>query len=300
MPPLMQSHLPGWPVRRGKVRDVYDLGEKLLIVASDRLSAFDVVLPTPIPDKGVILTGLSNFWFRWLDGEVSHHLLASRVEDFPAELEPFAAQLRGRAVLVRKTKVIPVECVVRGYLAGGGWKEYQQSGTVSGVRLPVGLRLSEQLAEPIFTPSTKAATGHDESITWQQAAERVGRAVMEFVRAQSLRIYRRAAEMALARGIIIADTKFEWGLPPGAEQPILIDEVLTPDSSRFWPKDRYKPGVESASFDKQYVRNYLETLAWTKRPPGPALPPEVVENTRRRYIEAYERLSGLPFRSPEA
>ncbi len=289
---LFESHIPGIPVRRGKVRDVYDLGEQLLIVASDRISAFDVILPTPIPDKGKILTELSNFWFHYFSPHVRHHLLFERVAEFPRELAGYADQLDGRAVLVKKTRVIPIECVVRGYLAGGGWKEYKKSGTVSGVKLPAGLQLCSKLPQPIFTPSTKAEHGHDESISFEVGVQMVGAAIMKYIRDRSLELYRLAASYALQRGIIIADTKFEWGIVEGSKDPILIDEALTPDSSRFWPADDYVAGREQVSFDKQYVRNYLETLDWNKTPPGPELPETVVLNTRKKYMEACQRLAG--------
>jgi len=292
---LMESKLDNLPVRRGKVRDVYDLGEKLLIVASDRISAFDVVLPTPIPEKGMVLTALSNYWFSFFPRRVKHHLLATQIEDFPADLQAYRSQLAGRAVLVKKTRVIPIECIVRGYITGSGWKDYQKTGAICGVALPKGLKLSEKFPEPIFTPTTKAEKGHDESITFDQAAQQVGTDVMKFVRDHSIEIYKLASQEALKRGIIIADTKFEWGLAPGEPEPILIDEVLTPDSSRFWPLDQYQPGRDQPSFDKQYVRNYLETLDWNKQPPGPQLPTEVVNNTRGKYVEAYEKLTGKKF-----
>ena len=292
---IMESHIPNLPVRRGKVRDVYDLGDTLLIVATDRISAFDVIMPTPIPGKGEVLTALGNYWFNQVSGMVKHHILATRMTDFPAELQPFADQLAGRAILARKTQVIPVECVVRGYIAGGGWKEYRQQGTICGVTLPPGLNLCQKLAHPIFTPTTKATAGHDESIHFARAAEIVGMETMEFVRDMSIRIYEYAAKLALTRGIIIADTKFEWGFFPGEKQPILIDEILTPDSSRFWPAAAYQAGREQNSFDKQYVRDYLETLNWNKQPPGPHLPPDVVHNTLKKYLEAYETLTGEKF-----
>ncbi len=291
-PALLESNIPGLPVRRGKVRDVYDLGNALLIVASDRLSAFDVVLPTGIPDKGTVLTQVSNFWFKYFTGKVQHHLLATRVEDFPAVVQPYADQLRGRAVLAKKAKVIPVECVVRGYITGSGWKDYQKTGSICGITLPAGLRQCDQLPEPIFTPTTKADQGHDEAITFEQASGQVGEGLMRQVRDLSIDLYKAAATFARTKGIIIADTKFEWGMMEGNPSPILIDEALTPDSSRFWPADDYQPGRDQASFDKQYVRNYLETLTWNKTYPGPTLPDDVVINTRAKYIEAYEKLTG--------
>jgi phosphoribosylaminoimidazole-succinocarboxamide synthase len=270
------------------VRDIYDLGERLLIVASDRLSAFDVVLPTPIPDKGKVLTQLSVFWFETLRDVVAHHVLSTT--EFPAELARYEDQLRGRTMLVRKTEPLPIECVVRGYLSGSGWKDYKATGAVCGVALPAGLRESEKLPEPIFTPSTKAQSGHDENISFDEAAERVGRALAEKVRDISLEIYRRATELAVSRGILIADTKFEFGTI--GNELVWIDEALTPDSSRFWPADGYAPGRGQPSFDKQYVRDYLERIGWAKTPPGPELPAEVVAGTSAKYREAYRRLTG--------
>src|ERR1700674_5411010 len=273
---------------RGKVRDIYEVGDRLLIVATDRLSAFDVVLPTPIPDKGRVLTQLSLFWFEKLADIVPHHLISTK--DFTGELAPYAASLDGRAMLVRRTDPVPIECVVRGYLSGSGWKDYQQTGAVCGIPLPTGLRESERLPEPIFTPSTKATTGHDENISFEETVARVGRPLAEKLRDTSLAIYHRAADYAAARGIIIADTKFEFGLI--GNQLIWIDEALTPDSSRFWPGDQYAPGKPQPSFDKQYVRDYLEHIGWNKQPPAPALPPEVVAGTREKYREAYQRITG--------
>jgi len=296
-PMVCETHLPGLPRRQGKVRDIYDLGEEVLLVATDRISAYDVVLPTPIPDKGAMLTLISRFWFEWLGGTVPHHLIEVIEERAPAGLEDHLEELRGRTMRCRKTEVVPIECVVRGYLAGSGWKDYQRTGAVCGIGLPAGLRQCEQLPEPIFTPSTKAEVGHDENISFEQAAGMVGGEVMALLRDRSVDVYRRAAEYAAGRGIIIADTKFEWGRVAGAdggEQYILIDEVLTPDSSRFWPADRYAPGRDQESFDKQYVRNYLGTLVeagrWDKQPPGPGLPEEIVRNTAARYREALDRL----------
>ena len=276
------------PVARGKVRDIYELGDRLLIVATDRLSAFDVILPTPIPDKGRVLTQLSLFWFDLLKSVIPNHVLSGT--EFP---EPFAAhrdELAGRSVVVRKTKPLPIECVVRGYLSGSGWKDYHATGKVCGIALPSGLRESDRLPEPIFTPATKATTGHDENISLDQAAALVGGPLAEKVRATSFEIYRRAAAHAEPSGIILADTKFEFGLLGG--ELIWIDEALTPDSSRFWPADQYKPGGPQPSFDKQYVRDYLEQIRWNKRPPAPALPPEIVEATRAKYREAYRILTG--------
>jgi phosphoribosylaminoimidazole-succinocarboxamide synthase len=273
---------------RGKVRDIYDLGGRLLIVATDRLSAFDVVLPTPIPDKGRVLTQLSMFWFEKLASVVPHHVLA--VKDFPAELAPYSAQLSGRTMLVRKTDPVPIECVVRGYISGSGLKDYARTGGICGIPLPAGLRDSDKLPEPIFTPSTKATTGHDENISFEETVSRIGRPLAEKLRETSLALYQRAAEHAAERGIIIADTKFEFGLL--GQELIWIDEALTPDSSRFWPADQYSPGQAQPSFDKQYVRDYLERIGWNKQPPAPALPPDVVANTRDKYRESYQRITG--------
>jgi phosphoribosylaminoimidazole-succinocarboxamide synthase len=289
---VLETSIPGYPVRRGKVRDVYDLGDRLLFVASDRISAFDVIMPNGIPRKGEVLTRISCFWFQRLSG--THHHLIELIEDHvPAGLEPYLDQLRGRAMLVRKSKVVPIECVVRGYLAGSGWKEYRQSQSVCGIKLPAGLKQCAQLPEPIFTPATKADEGHDENISFERACELADPEVMKTLRDRSIAIYRDAAEYARQRGVIIADTKFEWGAD--GDGLILIDEVLTPDSSRFWPADDYEPGRDQVSFDKQYVRNYLETLDWDKTPPGPRLPDDVVANTSRKYIEAYEKITGETF-----
>jgi len=286
---LRETNFPGLaPAARGKVRDIYDLGDQLLIVATDRLSAFDVVLPTPIPDKGKVLTQISLFWFDLLQDVVPNHVLSS--DNFPA---PFAAhrdQLAGRSMLVRKTNPLPVECVVRGYLSGSGWKEYTATGRVCGISLPPGLRESDKLPEPIFTPATKAATGHDENISFDHAADLVGRPLAEKVRTVSLDIYRRAAAYAAPRGVILADTKFEFGQLNN--NLIWIDEALTPDSSRFWPAADYNPGGPQPSFDKQFVRDYLERIRWPKTPPGPELPPDVVAATCAKYREAYRLLVG--------
>jgi phosphoribosylaminoimidazole-succinocarboxamide synthase len=285
--PMHASHVPGYPRRQGKVRDVYDLGDRLVIVATDRISAFDWVLPTPIPDKGRVLTALTLFWLRWLN--VPNHLLSAESKDFPPEFR--GPEFAGRTMLVRKTAVVPVECVVRGYLAGSGWKDYRRTGTVCGNPLLAGLRECDQLPAPIFTPATKVETGHDENISFDEMAEAIGPAVAEELRAMSLEIYRRAAEYARGRGVIIADTKFEWGRLPTREL-ILIDEVLTPDSSRFWPGDAYQPGRGQPSFDKQFVRDWLETTTWDKNSSPPELPPDVVEKTRQKYLESVERLTG--------
>ncbi len=279
-------------VRRGKVRDVYAVDEeRLLIVATDRISAFDCVLPTPIERKGEVLTKLSRFWFAKLAHIVPNHLLSTEIEGMPAVVRAHVNELGGRSMLVRRTEVFPVECVVRGYLSGSGWKDYQRAGEVCGHNLPVGLQESEQLAEPIFTPATKEETGHDENISEQRMADIVGRETTDFLRDVSLRIYQEASAYARERGIIIADTKFEFGRDSDG-RIILIDEVLTPDSSRFWPADSYQAGQSQASFDKQYVRDYLEGLDWNKQPPAPDLPPEVARATTDRYLEAYQLLVG--------
>ena len=275
---------------RGKVRDIYEVDGKLLLVASDRLSAFDVVMPDGIPGKGQVLNRISAFWFRRLSGVIPNHMLSIDVADFPAAARPHAATLRGRAMLCMKAAPLPIECVVRGYLSGSGWKDYKATGAVCGIPLAAGLRESEKLPAPIFTPSTKATSGHDENISFEEAAKSVGRPLAEKVRDISIEIYRRATELAAARGILIADTKFEFGLD--GEEVVWIDEALTPDSSRFWPMDTYAPGSSPPSFDKQFVRDYLETLAWNKQPPGPELPPEVVARTLEKYTEAEERLRG--------
>ena len=286
---VWETHFSGVPLRsRGKVRDLYDLGDRLLIVATDRLSAFDVVLPTPIPDKGHVLTQLSLFWFDKLRDVVPHHVISAT--EFPEELAAHADELRGRAMLCRRTQPVPIECVVRNYLAGSGWKDYCATGKVCGIPLPAGLRESDRLPEPIFTPATKATSGHDENISFDEAAARVGGELAERLRAVSLELYRRATACAEPRGILIADTKFEFGLLDG--ELIWIDEALTPDSSRFWPAQGYQPGRPQPSFDKQYVRDYLERIGWSKQPPAPQLPPDVVENTRMRYRKAHRQLTG--------
>jgi phosphoribosylaminoimidazole-succinocarboxamide synthase len=284
--------LPGTrKVNRGKVREIFEVGaDHLLIVATDRLSAFDVVMPGTIPNKGKVLTQISDFWFKKLEPVVPNHVVSADVAQFPAELQAFAAELRGRSMLVRKCRPLPVECVVRGYLAGSGWKEYRETGSICGIPLPAGLREADELPEPIFTPATKAATGHDENISFERVVELLGPETANAAKSFSFDIYNRARDFARERGIIICDTKFEFGFH-GARL-ILIDEVLTPDSSRFWPADQYEPGKAQPSFDKQFVRDYLETLDWDKTPPGPELPAEIIEATSRRYIEAYERLTG--------
>ena len=277
-------------IHRGKVRDLYEVEGNLLMVATDRISAFDVVMPTPIPDKGKVLTQLSVFWFEFLKDLVANHLITAEVEEFPPVCTPYREELRLRSMLVKKTKPLPVECIVRGYLAGSGLKEYRRSGTVCGIKLPPGLKEAEKLPEPIFTPSTKAQEGHDVNISFEECARIIGKDLAEKVRRLSLEIYQKAAAYAEERGIIIADTKFEFGLL--GEELILIDEVLTPDSSRFWPKDEYEPGRPQKSFDKQFLRDWLEEIGWDKKPPAPELPPEIVEKTRARYLEAYRRITG--------
>jgi phosphoribosylaminoimidazole-succinocarboxamide synthase len=289
--PLLNLELPGVKkLKSGKVRDIFDLGDRLLFVASDRISAFDCIMPNGIPHKGEVLTQISYFWFSQTESFQPHHLISRSQDPLPQNLQPFAAQLAGRSMIVKKAQPLAIECVVRGYLAGSGWKEYRQHQTVCGIKLPAGLRESSELPEPIFTPATKAETGHDENISFEQAAKIVGADIAEKAREASLKIYNFARDYARKRGIIIADTKFEFGLFEG--QLILIDEVLTPDSSRFWPADQYQPGKGQPSFDKQFVRDYLETLDWNKTPPAPPLPPEVVARTEAKYLDAYERLTG--------
>jgi phosphoribosylaminoimidazole-succinocarboxamide synthase len=289
--PLLQTNLPGVPLwRRGKVRDVYDLGDRLLVVATDRLSAFDVVLPTGIPGKGVVLTQMSLFWFSLLRDVVENHVVTANVDEYDAPLRAYRDQLAGRSMIVVKTEVLPVECVVRGYLVGSGWKDYKATGAVCGIALPPGLRESDRLEPPVFTPATKAETGHDENIPFGTMEATVGRERAAEARSVSLEIYSRARAYAEARGIILADTKFEFGVRDG--RLIWIDEALTPDSSRFWPRDAYAPGRSQPSFDKQFVRDYLETLSWNKQPPGPELPQDVVARTAEKYEEAFARLRG--------
>lgn len=294
---VLETSIPGLPLRRGKVRDIYDLTERtgqplLLIVASDRISAFDVVLPTGIPSKGRVLTGLSLFWFDHLADLADTHFVTADLSALGLS-EAEAEQLAGRSMVVRRAQVLPVECVVRGYLAGSGWREYQASGAVCGIELPTGLRESDQLPEPIFTPTTKAESGHDQVLTFDQVVEMVDGDRAEEIRGRSIALYTKAAEYARSRGIVIADTKFEWGVVDG--DLILVDEVLTPDSSRFWPAHRYQPGRSQPSFDKQFVRDYLDTLDWDKTPPGPELPAEVVAKTTEKYISAYEQITGRRF-----
>jgi phosphoribosylaminoimidazole-succinocarboxamide synthase len=289
--PLLQLDLPGIrKIKSGKVREIFDLGDRLLLVATDRLSAFDCIMPNGIPHKGEVLTQISFFWFDQFAEVVPNHLLARANDPFPNPLQPFAERLRGRSMIVKKSRPLAIECVVRGYLAGSGWKEYRERQTVCDISLPSGLVESSELPEPIFTPATKAETGHDENISFAQAEQIVGADVARHARELSLTIYRKARDYARQRGIIIADTKFEFGLFDG--QLILIDEVLTPDSSRFWPADQYRPGRSQPSFDKQFVRDYLESIAWNKTPPAPALPAEVVAQTQEKYLEAFSRLTG--------
>ena len=288
---IKTQNLPGIPkVGQGKVRELFEVDGHLLMVATDRISAFDVILPNAIPHKGKVLTQLSAFWFERLAGMVDHHLVSVQVDEFPAPLQPFREELAGRSMLVRKCTPLPIECVVRGYLAGSGWAEYRQSETICGSRLPSGLVESAELPEPIFTPATKATNGHDENISFDRAAQIIGPELAEQVRDLSLRIYNRAREYALEKGIIICDTKFEFGME--GSRLLLIDEVLTPDSSRFWPADEFEPGKSQPSFDKQFIRDYLETLDWDKAPPGPELPSSIVEATSQRYLEAYRLLTG--------
>jgi phosphoribosylaminoimidazole-succinocarboxamide synthase len=289
--PLLQIDLPGIPkLKSGKVREVFDMGDRLLFVATDRISAFDCVMPNGIPRKGEVLTQISYFWFSQTAAFQPNHLLLRAEDPLPAVLQPFAGSLARRCMVVKKAQPLAIECVVRGYLAGSGWKEYRERQTVCGLKLPAGLRESDELPEPIFTPATKAESGHDENISFAEAARLVGGDVAEEARVASLQIYERARAFARERGIIIADTKFEFGMFDG--QLILIDEVLTPDSSRFWPADEYRPGRGQPSFDKQFVRDYLETLDWDKRPPAPALPPEIVAKTQAKYLDAYAKLTG--------
>lgn len=295
MSAITETRLPGLPLlSRGKVRDIYDLGDRLLLIATDRISAFDVVLPQPIPDKGKVLNQLSAFWFGWSAPLVANHLVSADASEFPTALQPFRELLAGRSSLVRKATMFPIECVARGYLSGSGWKEYQQSGTVCGIRLPSGLRESDKLPAPIFTPATKEETGHDINISFARACEIVGTPAATELRRLTLEIYSRAAAYAAERGIVIADTKFEFGTIDG--RIAICDEMLTPDSSRFWPADRYLPGGPQPSFDKQFVRDFLESIRWDKNPPAPDLPADVVAGTRARYVEALTILSGQGLR----
>jgi phosphoribosylaminoimidazole-succinocarboxamide synthase len=289
---LRESSLPGAKLfSRGKVRDVYEAGpDRLLVVATDRLSAFDVVMEQAIPEKGRVLNQISCFWFDFLKDSVKSHFITASLDEYPREFQPFADQLAGRSMLVVRARPFPIECIVRGYLAGSGWKDYRTTGAVCGIRLPAGLQESSKLDVPIFTPSTKATSGHDENISWDEMVSVVGLQVADELRTQSLAVYERGREYAESRGIIIADTKFEWGL--SGDEIILIDEVLTPDSSRFWPRQGYAAGRPQPSFDKQFVRDYLETTGWNKQPPPPPLPPDIVRSTSEKYREAYRRLTG--------
>ena len=290
---LLQTDIKDFPVSRGKVRDIYDLGTELLIVATDRISAFDVVMPNGIPDKGKILTQMSLFWFDFLGQTVKHHLISAELADFPGPFQKQPQVFTGRSMLVKKAEVLPVECVVRGYLAGSGWKDYRATGKICGIELPKGLKQCDKLPEPIFTPATKATSGHDENIPFDQAVKTAGQDVAASLRDMSIRIYKTAADYAASRGVIISDTKFEWGQLDG--ELILVDEILTPDSSRFWPADDYEPGRDQDSFDKQFVRNYLETCDWDKTPPAPTLPDDIVSATREKYLDAFRRLTGKEF-----
>lgn len=290
---LLETHLPGFQLlARGKVRDVYGLGDRLLIIATDRISAFDYILATGIPDKGRILTGLSVFWFDFLSEVTPTHFLSADVDQYPEALRQYRDQLEGRSMLVKRAKMIDVECVARGYLAGSGWKEYRETGRVCGIVLPPGLKESDKLPEPVFTPATKAQTGHDENVSFETVVETVGPDLARRLRSLTLEIYSKAARYAATRGVLIADTKFEFGLD--GDTLILADEVLTPDSSRFWPSESYKPGGPQPSYDKQYVRDYLESIHWNKQPPAPALPPEVADGTSEKYQQAYRALTGRP------
>ncbi len=290
---VLQLDMPGiHKIKSGKVREIFDLGEHLLFVASDRISAFDCIMPNGIPRKGEVLTQISYFWFAQTESFQPNHLVSLANDPLPANLQPFAGKVARRSMIVKKAKPLAIECVVRGYLAGSGWKEYRERQTVCGIKLPAGLKESSELPEPIFTPATKPETGHDENISFGEATRIVGSTIAEEARVASLNIYKFARDYARNRGIIIADTKFEFGIFDG--ELILIDEVLTPDSSRFWPADRYAPGKGQPSFDKQFVRDYLETLDWDKSPPAPMLPADVVMKTTAKYLEAYEKLTGKP------
>jgi len=292
---VLQTNIAGEKPRRGKVRDIYDLDSQLLIVATDRISAFDVVMSNGIPYKGIILTQISKFWFDFLSGDVENHLITDEVRDFPAPFCDFGERLTGRSMLVKKCRTLPIECVVRGYLAGSGWTEYKEKGKICGQKLPARLKRSEKLPKPVFTPATKAERGtHDENISFEQCIEIVSEDAARYVRDKSLEIFKKASVYAESRGIILADTKFEWGVVDG--KIILIDEVLTPDSSRFWPADKYKVGRDQESFDKQFVRNYLESINFDKSGPGVELPEDIVKKTSEKYIECYERLTGNKFK----
>jgi phosphoribosylaminoimidazole-succinocarboxamide synthase len=290
--PMLKTNFSGLKLlKRGKVRDIYDLGDSLLMVATDRISAFDVIMNNPVPGKGKILTQISLFWFDAMKDLIRNHIIASNVDRYPDVCKPYADDLRGRSMLVKKAEPLSIECVVRGYISGSGWTSYQESGKVCGIQLPRGLKESDKLPEPIFTPSTKAELGeHDINIDFEEAADRIGRDLAEKVRELSIAIYKKGAEIAAAKGIIIADTKFEFGMLD--KDVILIDEILTPDSSRFWPEKSYAPGGPQKSYDKQYLRDYLSAVAWDKRPPAPPLPDDVIQNTYRKYAEALTQLTG--------
>lgn len=292
---ILQTDISRSSAKHGKVRDIYELDDKLLIVATDRISAFDVIMANGIPYKGIVLTQISKFWFDFLHSDVEHHLITDDVSEFPAPFCDYCEQLAGRSMLVKKTEVLPVECVVRGYLAGSGWKEYRASRTVCGVKLPAGLKQCQKLPEPVFTPATKAELGlHDENISFERSEEIIGREAATYVRDKSIEIFKKASDYTESRGLILSDTKFEWGLLN--DKIILIDEVLTPDSSRFWPADKYEAGRDQESFDKQFVRNYLESINFDKSGPGITLPDDIVEKTSAKYIEAYEKLTGKKFK----
>ena len=295
---VLQTDISQHAAKHGKVRDIYELDDKLLIVATDRISAFDVIMANGIPYKGIVLTQISKFWFDFLESTVEHHLITDMVGSFPPPFCDYWDQLAGRSMLVKKSQVLPIECVVRGYLAGSGWKEYKENQTVCGVKLPAGLKQCQKLPEPIFTPATKAELGqHDENISFEKSAEIIGKEAATYVRDKSIEIFKKASDYAESRGLILSDTKFEWGLLN--DKIILIDEVLTPDSSRFWPADKYKAGRDQESFDKQFVRNYLESINFDKSGAGITLPDEIVEKTSAKYIEAYEKLTGKSFRLVE-
>jgi phosphoribosylaminoimidazole-succinocarboxamide synthase len=291
---ILETSIPGTKPRHGKVRDIYDLGDSLIIAASDRISAFDVIMTNGIPYKGTVLTQISKFWFDYLGSDIEHHLSTDDVAKFPAPFNKYPEQLAGRSMLVKKTEVLPIECIIRGYITGSGWKEYLKTGSVCGHKLPAGLKQCQKLPEPLFTPSTKAELGsHDENINFEQCVKIIGKEKAAYIRDKSLAIFKKASEWAESRGIILADTKFEWGTRDG--RIILIDEVLTPDSSRFWPADKYQSGRDQESFDKQFVRNYLESINFNKSGPGVELPADVVQKTSAKYIEAYERLTSRKF-----
>ncbi len=289
---LMTTSLGNYPKRSGKVRDIYELGDQILLIATDRISAYDVVMPNGIPDKGRVLTQISVFWFEYLADVTENHLVSADLNVLSEDLR--SEEIEGRFMLCKKTNVVPIECIVRGYITGSGWREYKKSGSVCGIELPKGLKQCEQLPEPIFTPTTKAEQGHDENLTFDEAVDQVGKDVMDQLRDQSIELYNKAHEYASQRGILLADTKFEWGLDADGKL-LLVDEVLTPDSSRFWPADDYKPGRDQASYDKQFVRNYLDSIDFNRTPPGPPLPADIVQKTREKYIEAYQQLTGKEF-----